>query len=200
MLQERKFQRVGGNETIQVDVRIVAATNRNLVDDVKSGRFREDLFYRLNVIHIDLPPLRLRAGDVVVLAEYFLEKYMTENHKPLRGLTDRAKAKIRTHLWPGNVRALENAIERAVVLTEGDWVDADDLPFEQSLTPVLEGLHIPGSTMAEVEKYVLLKTLEAVDGSTARAAEMLDIGVRTVQYRLNEYGIGRNKTAPPSKG
>ncbi len=188
VLQERSFQRVGGNDQILIDVRLVAATNRDLAADVRDGRFREDLYYRLNVVHIDMPPLRVRGGDVVVLANHFLRKFALENHKRVDGFTDKARTKIIAYRWPGNVRALENAIERAVVLCEGPIIDEADLPFESATDP-LGAIRIPGATMAEVERYAILKTLEAVEGSTAKAAELLDISVRTIQYRLHEYGL-----------
>ncbi len=192
VLQEKTFERVGGNEPITVDVRLIAATNRDLAADVREGRFREDLYYRLNVVHIDMPPLRLRGSDVLVLANHFLRKFAVENHKRVEGLTERARAKLLGHRWPGNVRALENAIERAVVLCEGALVDEDDLPFEAS--PEIEGpLRIPDATMGEIERHAILKTLEAVDGSTSRAAEILDISVRTIQYRLHEYGFTKGQ-------
>ncbi len=187
VLQDRTFERVGGNETVQVDVRVVAATNRDLAADVNAGRFREDLYYRLNVVHIEMPPLRIRGGDIFVLANHFLRKFAAENHKQVDGFTDGARSKILGHRWPGNVRALENAIERAVVLSEGTMIDEADLPFEttpDSLGPV----RIPGATMAELERHAILATLESVNGSTSKAAEILDISVRTIQYRLNEYG------------
>jgi two-component system response regulator HydG len=187
VLQERTFERVGGNESIQTDVRLVAATNRDLAADVAAGRFREDLYYRLNVVHIEMPPLRIRGGDILVLGNHFLRKFTEENHKRVDGFTDKARTKILAHRWPGNVRALENAIERAVVLCEGTKIDDTDLPFDtapESLGP----LRIPGATMAEIERHAILTTLEAVSGSTTKAAEILDISVRTIQYRLNEYG------------
>jgi two-component system, NtrC family, response regulator HydG len=187
VLQERAFQRVGGNESIHVDVRLIAATNRDLIADVREGRFREDLYYRLNVVGIEMPPLRLRGGDIIVLANHFLRKFADENHVRITGFTDEARAKLLTHLWPGNVRALENAIERAVVLCEGTTIDESDLPFE-SAPDALGPLRIPGSTLAEVERYTIRTTLEAVNWSTAKAAEILDVSVRKVQYRMSEYG------------
>ena len=190
VLQERSFERVGGNESVQVDVRLIAATNRDLAADVREGRFREDLFYRLNVVRIDMPPLRVRGGDILVLANHFLRKFTEENHVRIEGFTDKAKAKLLAHRWPGNVRALENAIERAVVLCEKNMIDDTDLPFEAT-TDALGPLRIPGATMAELERHAILTTLEAVGGSTAKAAEMLDISVRTIQYRLSEYGAAK---------
>jgi DNA-binding NtrC family response regulator len=187
VLQERTFERVGGNESIHVDVRLIAATNKDLASEVRERRFREDLYYRLNVVHVEMPPLRLRGNDVLVLAEHFLRKFARENQRQVQGLSPAARAKVLAHRWPGNVRELENAMERALVFTTGEVVEADALPFEA--VPVgSDGVRIPGATMAEIEKYAILATLDAVDGSTSRAAEMLDISVRTIQYRLHEYG------------
>jgi two-component system response regulator HydG len=187
VLQERTFERVGGNESVHVDVRLIAATNRDLPADVREGRFREDLLYRLNVVGIEMPPLRLRGGDITVLANHFLRKFAAENHADISGFTGEAKAKLLTHLWPGNVRALENAIERAVVLCEGTMIGESDLPFE-SAPDTLGALRIPGSTLAEIERHTIRATLEAVNWSTAKAAEILDVSVRKVQYRMSEYG------------
>ena len=192
VLQERAIERVGGNETLMVDVRVIAATNRDLTSEVSEGRFREDLFYRLNVVHLEMPPLRLRGNDVVVLADAFLRRFAEENQKPVDELTEAARAKIIGHRWPGNVRELENAIERAVVLCEGTRVEADDLPFEPA-QPMRGPIRVPGATMAEIERWAILATLEVTGGSTARAAEVLDISVRTVQYRLHQYGVGKEK-------
>jgi two-component system response regulator HydG len=193
VLQERSFERVGGNESLHVDVRLIAATNRDLLTDVRAGRFREDLFYRLNVIHIELPPLRLRDNDSLLLAQHFLKKFAQENHKQVEGLSDDARAKILGSRWPGNVRALENAIERAVVMCQGPTIEAQDIPIDDA-SDTHGPLRIPGATMQELERYAILKTLEAVHGSTSRAAEILNIGTRTIQYRLNEWGIPRHRS------
>ncbi|HEX7671424.1 MAG TPA: sigma-54 dependent transcriptional regulator [Polyangiaceae bacterium] len=192
VLQERAFERVGGNETVTVDVRVIAATNKDLTAELQEGRFREDLYYRLNVVHIEMPALRLRGSDIIVLAEHFLRKFTLENHKRIEGFTTEARTKLLGFRWPGNVRALENAIERAVVLTEGPLIGADDLPFEA--TPDgLGALRIPGATMAEIERYAITKTLEATGGSTTKAADILDMSIRTIQYRLHEYGMTKPK-------
>jgi len=188
VLQEKTFERVGGNESIKVDVRLVAATNKDLANEVREHRFREDLYYRLNVVHLQMPPLRLRGQDVATLADHFLRKFARENHRKIEGLSAAARAKLLAHRWPGNVRELENAMERAVVFSEGDWVEPDALPFE-AVPETAAGLRIPGASLAEIEKYAILTTLEAAEGSTARAAEILDISVRTIQYRLHEYGV-----------
>ncbi len=187
VLQERTFERVGGNEPIEVDVRLIAATNRDLAEDVQKGRFREDLYYRLNVVHVEMPPLRLRGHDVMVLAEHFLHRFAQENRKRVEGFSDDARTKIVAHRWPGNVREIENAIERAVVLCEGPLIAADDLPIDVAAPKGV--LRVPGATMAEIERHAILATLEATNGSTTKAAEMLDISVRTIQYRLHEYGM-----------
>ncbi len=189
VLQERAFERVGGNETIRVDVRLVAATNRDLVADVKSGRFREDLYYRLRVIQVDMPPLRERGADVMALAHHFLTRFAEENHKRIVGFTDAARTRLLSHRWPGNVRELENAMERAAVLAAGERIDASDLPNEMVDTSPQVGIAIPGSTMAEIERHAILRTLEANDWSTSKAAAALDISVRTIQYRLADYGV-----------
>ncbi len=188
VLQERTVERVGGNETIAVDVRVIAATNRDLSAEVREGRFREDLFYRLNVVHLEMPPLRLRGSDVLVLANAFLRRFAEDNSKPVEDFSEDARTKILAHRWPGNVRELENAIERAVVLCEGSKIEAGDLPFEAA-EPMRGAMRVPGSTMAEIERWAILATLEACEGSTTKAAELLDISVRTIQYRLHEYGL-----------
>jgi len=188
VLQEKTFERVGGNEAVKVDVRVVAATNKDLATEVRERRFREDLYYRLNVVHIEMPPLRLRGQDVATLAEHFLRKFARENHRQIDGLSPEARAKLVAHRWPGNVRELENAMERAVVFTEGQLVEAEALPFATN-PEVSDGIRIPGASMAEIEKHAILSTLEAAEGSTSRAAEILDISVRTIQYRLHEYGV-----------
>jgi two-component system, NtrC family, response regulator HydG len=188
VLQDRAFERVGGNETIEVDVRVIAATNRDLVKEVAEGRFREDLFYRLNVVHVEMPALRLRGSDILLMANHFLRRFARENHSAIEGFTERALTKLTSYDWPGNVRQLENAIERAVVLAAGPRIDEADLPFTAALDS-RGALRIPGATMAEIERHAILTTLESVGGSTAKTAEILDISVRTVQYRLHEYGL-----------
>ena len=195
-LQEREFERVGGNDTIRVDVRIVAATNRDLGQLVEDGRFREDLYYRLNVVRLDVPPLRMRPSDIPMLAEHFLRRCAEENEKPISGLTQRATEALLAHSWPGNVRELENAIEQAVVLCEEELVDVHDLPIAAARTEV-EPLRmmVPGVTMDEIERYAILRTLEACGQSPTKAAAMLGISRRTIQYRLQQWGLSR-----PSRG
>ncbi|HLH28384.1 MAG TPA: sigma-54 dependent transcriptional regulator [Acidimicrobiales bacterium] len=196
-LQEHEFERVGGNETVKVDVRVVAATNRDLMARVREGLFREDLYYRLNVVTIEMPPLRARGSDVALLAVHFLRRYAADNAKAVTGFTDEALARLARYPWPGNVRELENAIERAVVVSRGDAIRPEDLPPAvatpapapaRSSTPP-EGMPtVPGATLAEIERYAILRTLEATGGSTSKAAEMLGISPRKIQYKLREYG------------
>jgi len=187
-LQEREFERVGGNETLRVDVRVVAATNRVLEERVESGEFREDLFYRLNVVQLDVPPLRARRSDIPILAEHFLGKFAEENGRALEGFTDDALLALRLYPWPGNVRELENAIERAVVLTEGTRIEAVNLPSAQGQGDQQDlGVMIPGISLEELERMAIERTMDAVGGSTSKAAEILGISRRKIQYRLKEW-------------
>jgi DNA-binding NtrC family response regulator len=201
-LQEREFERVGGNQTIKVDVRVVAATHRDLAQEVKAGRFREDLFYRLNVVAIETPPLRARISDVPLLAARFLQKFTRENAKEIRGFTDDALHKLMQYSWPGNVRELENAIERAVVVCRQPEIGVQDLAphIVKNLGKSTDGMPvIPGATLAELERYAIQKTLEHTGGSTSRAAEMLGISARTIQYRLREYLEGDKSREEPKR-
>jgi len=188
---------VGGNETISVDVRVIAATNRDLKKMVEEGRFREDLFYRLNVINLEMPALRERPSDVPLLAAHFLRKFAAENGKQIGGFATEALELLSSYAWPGNVRELENVVERAVVMTQGRLVTLVDLP--QHLVPAKSraGLQIPGATMDEIERYAITRTLEATGGSTSRAADILQLSVRKIQYKLHEYESAP-KSARPS--
>jgi DNA-binding NtrC family response regulator len=186
-LQERQFERVGGNETVTVDVRIIAATNRDLRQMVADGKFREDLYYRLNVIAIEMPALRARPSDVPLLAGHFLRKYAEENGKKIDGFSDDALERLAAYHWPGNVRELENVVERAVVLAQTAQVTAAELPPNLVPAKGRAGLPIPGATMDEIERYAITKTLEMTGGSTSRAAEILGISVRKIQYKMHEY-------------
>lgn len=194
-LEEREFERVGGNRTYKVDVRIVAATHRDLRKKLDDGSFREDLYYRMNVIEIHIPPLRERVGDIPLLAHHFLRKYADANHKEIEALSDEVLALLLGHPWPGNVRELENAIERAVVLADGPKLAPTHFPTLRKLSgvslvpgvPDTGSVRIPGSTLHQIEREAIVRTLEAAGGSTSRAAEILQISTRKVQYRLKEY-------------
>ena len=200
-LQEHEFERVGGTQTIKVDVRVIAATNKDLTAEVKAGRFREDLYYRLHVVTIDMPALRVRKTDIPVLAKFFLDRYAKENAKEIAGFTSPTLDLLTSYDWPGNVRELENAIERAAVLAKGPYVDPSQLPA--NIRPVLGtpgAPMIPGSTMAELERFAILKTLEACGGSTSKAAKMLEISTRTIQYRLHQYNDAPRSSVPSVRG
>ena len=188
-LQEHEFERVGGTQTLRVDVRVIAATNRNLPDEVAKGRFREDLFYRLNVVALEMPALRDRRADIPALAKFFLDKFAKANGKTIDALSPQTLELLVSYDWPGNVRELENAIERAVVLTPGSQIEPRALPstVRPTATAVAGMPPIPGSTMAELERYAILETMKVCAGSTSKAAEMLGISARTIQYRLHEY-------------
>jgi two-component system response regulator HydG len=192
-LQERTFERVGGNETVKVDVRIIAATNRDLQAEVAAGKFREDLFYRLNVVNIEMPPLRARPSDLMPLATHFLARFAKENGKDIEGFADDAVERIGAYRWPGNVRELENIMERAVVLCDAPKLTAKHLPAGVGAASKT-GVRIPGSTMDEIERHAIISTLEACGGRTAQAAQMLDISVRKIQYKLHEYGVVLERT------
>ncbi len=198
VLQEHEFERVGGNQPIKVDVRLVAATNRDLKKMVEEGKFREDLYYRLNVINLRLPPLRKRADDIAALATHFLQQYAKEDGKEVQRFDDSTLRILRAYPWPGNVRELENVVERAVVMVDGPIVLPRHLPGEL-ITAAEEDSNvpqIPGSTLADIERHAILKTLEMVGGSTTRAAQILGISVRKIQYRLHDYAEAPKGAAP----
>ena len=199
-LQEKAFERVGGNETLRVDVRVIAATNRDLKKAIESGTFREDLFYRLNVVPIELPPLRDRKRDIPTLANFFLRRYATENGRTIEGIRDDALDALAHHAWPGNVRELENAIERAVVLCDGAHIERRHLP-SSILPQEAQGgpPPIPGTTIHDLERYAILRTLEACGGSTSKAAMILGVSARKIQYKLHDYGEGTETPKEPGE-
>ncbi len=197
-LQEKSFERVGGNETIKVDVRIIAATNRDLRAAIKAGTFREDLFYRLNVVPIELPPLRERRRDVPLLASFFLKKYADENGRAIDSISDDALEAFASYAWPGNVRELENVIERAVVLCDGPAVEKRHLPAPLRGGDAQDSAGsppVPGTSIYDLERWAILKTLEACGGSTSKAAMILGISTRKIQYKLHEYSTGKKEDA-----
>jgi two-component system response regulator HydG len=194
VIQEGAIEPVGGH-TLRVDVRVVAATNRNLNAEVQAGRFREDLFYRLNVIAVTAPPLRTRREDIPLLIDYFLAIYTHKNHKPSLSISGDAMAKLTDYSWPGNVRELENAVERAVVLSRGDTVSLGDLPEAVSLaeSTALDTLTFPiGTPLDEVEHRLIRETLKHTAGDKALAAQLLGISTRTIYRKLGDVeGAGR---------
>ena len=197
-LQEREFNRVGGETTIQVDVRVIAATNKNLIDQINMGTFREDLYYRLNVVELEVPPLSQRREDIPLLSRHFLEMFAAKNHKEIKGFTPAAMDNLIRYHWPGNVRELMNAVERAVVLARSNYLDEADFPFmKDSLiennrkdsvnpnAPLLQG-DVP---LEEIEKTAILKTLDAADGNKSEAARRLGITRKTLHKKLKAYGV-----------
>jgi len=189
VLQERAFERVGSSQTISVDVRVVATSNRNLMEFIDTGRFREDLFYRLNVIPVHLPALKDRKEDIALLVDHFIDKYNHENNKHVKGVSQLALKQLIKYNWPGNIRELENMIERAVVTTQVDILDENDFPVEMTIgesAPVEGGLKVP-MKLEDGNRYLILKTLEKYNGNKTRAAEALGVSTRTIRNKLAEY-------------
>jgi DNA-binding NtrC family response regulator len=197
ILQEHRFERVGGNETIEVNVRVIAATNKDLQVEMSSGRFREDLFYRLNVIPFHVPALRERRDDIPRLVERFLARYAAESGRPTRQITPKAMAKLRDYAWPGNVRELQNIVERAIVLSDSNTVTAEALPVE--LRRGLEEFHveIPDEQLSikqalaelvpRIERELITRALKLTNNNRTRAARLLEISHRSLLYKLKEY-------------
>ncbi|MDX6765715.1 MAG: sigma-54 dependent transcriptional regulator [Candidatus Methylacidiphilales bacterium] len=187
VLQEREFERVGGNKTIPVDVRVLATTNRNLKEEVRAGRFREDLYYRLNVVPIDLPPLRERGNDILHLAEHFLRSFSRKHGKAVRSFDAAVKSRLLAYSWPGNVRELQNAVERAVILAEaGTGLTVDDFAFPHH-EPSEGGPSFLGKTIDELEYEAIREGLKAQRGNRTRTAESLGISLRTLRNKLARY-------------
>ncbi len=195
VLQERELTRVGGEAVIKVDVRIITATNRSLPDLIKEGAFREDLYYRLNVIEVDMPPLRERREDIPLLAEHFRVFFAGQNRKELKGFTPGSMDHLIRYGWPGNVRELRNAVERGVVMATGEYLDLDDLPAlaTDGISPGDAALALQASagnvTLDEVEKSTILQTLEATEGNKSEAARRLGITRKTLHKKLKLYGV-----------
>jgi two-component system response regulator HydG len=195
VLQEREITRVGGEEAIKVDVRVIAATNKDLAQEIQAGHFREDLYYRLNVVGLTVPPLRERKEDIPLLAQYFMTRFAEKNRKPVKQITPQAMDRLLKHPWPGNVRELMNSIERAVVLSRSEYLDEQDLPTgarqdlsEEQVSPAAASLP-PDLPLDEVEKATILKTLESVKGNKSEAARRLGITRRTLHKKLKKYGV-----------
>jgi two-component system response regulator HydG len=194
VLQEHELQRVGGHEVIEVDVRLLAATNRVLEDEVKAGRFREDLYYRLNVVSLHVPSLKERREDVSALAEHFFNLFADKNNRKITGITPGCMDILLHYPWPGNVRELENAMERGVILMRGDYLDEESLPIpiqkwaaQESGAFMESDMHGLPSSLEEAEKLVILKTLDEVDGNKSEAARRLGITRKTLLSKLNKY-------------
>ncbi|MDR2898553.1 MAG: sigma-54 dependent transcriptional regulator [Spirochaetaceae bacterium] len=188
VLQDRKFERVGGEETIEVDVRLITATNKDLEKEIADGKFREDLYYRLNVVNIHVPPLRERKDDIPLLVTAFLQEFAQENGKDIEGIDARARAALYGYEWPGNIRQLRNCIESAVVMSTGKCITMDDLPPTLRQVTESDSIIIPmGTTMEEAEKTIIRQTLFANNGNKSKTADVLGIGRKTLHRKLEEY-------------
>jgi DNA-binding NtrC family response regulator len=190
-LEERTFKRVGGLTDIRLDVRVIAATNRDLEDEVKAGRFREDLFYRLQVMPIVLPPLRERPGDVALLAAWYIDRYNREFRKRVRGVSPEAQKLLEQYGWPGNVRELRNAIERAMLLTDALVLTPEDFTLAHAVQEAAFRLPVEGVNLEEVERQLLMQALERTGGNQTRAGALLGINRDQVRYRIEKFGLPR---------
>jgi len=191
VLQEKEFERIGSTSPISVDVRIIATSNRNLKEEIREKRFREDLFYRLNVINIHIVPLRERLEDIPLLVNHFIQKYNEENHKAVESVEESVLRLFMKYHWPGNVRELENFMERAIVTCGSKLLTLADFPGDLALGKLADEVPQfgPGMTLADGEKYLILKTLQKYDGNKTKAAEALNITPRTIRNKLAEYNI-----------
>ncbi len=190
VLQEKMFERVGGEQTMEVDVRVITATNRDLEKEIAEGRFREDLFYRLNVVRIHVPPLRERKDDLPLMISAFVKEFARENGKVIESIEPKARQALYAYDWPGNVRQLRNCIESSVVMATGTVITLDELPPSIRDMDEVPAISIPvGSTMADAEREVILQTLAAQNGNKSRTAEVLGIGRKTLHRKLDEYGF-----------
>jgi two-component system response regulator HydG len=204
VLQERSVRPVGGTEDHSFDVRLLAATNQDLEDSVEAGRFRQDLLFRINVIQVDVPPLRARGNDVLLLAQHFIEQTARRSQRPVKGLTSAVADKLVSYSWPGNVRELQNSIERAVALTEHEKIVVEDLPEKvrdyRSATIMIDS-HDPGEllSMDQVEKRYINRVLEAVGGNKAQASRILGFDRKTLYRKLERYCLGDNQEGCTAK-
>ncbi len=195
-LEEKTFRRVGGSAEIQVDVRVIAATHRNLEEHVREGRFRDDLYYRLNVLRIEVPPLRARGSDIALLAQHFVETFGREFKRPVKTLSPAAEATLRTHTWPGNVRELRNLVERAVLLAEDDLLQPSDFESLHAQAALGNGhgtfsLPPDGVQLEEVEKSLVVQALERASGNQTRAAALLGLHRDQIRYRIEKFGLAK---------
>ena len=188
VLQDKRFERVGGEETLEVDVRVIAATNRDLEAEIAAGRFREDLYYRLNVVHIHVPPLRDRRDDIPLLITAFLQEFAKENGKTIEGIDSRARSALYKFDWPGNIRQLRNCLESAVVMSSGPIIKLEDLPPSIAGSSQTDIIEVPaGIPMSEAEKMLILQTLALNKGNKTKTADILGIGRKTLHRKLDEY-------------
>jgi two-component system, NtrC family, response regulator AtoC len=195
-IQEQEFERVGGTKLIKVKIRFISTTNRNIQNAINDKSFRKDLYYRLNVVPIYIPPLRQRPKDIFALSKYFIERFCIENNKPIKKLSNSAINKLLIYPWPGNVRELANIIERTVVLNSNDIIEAENICLDIASKQVVKNIHIDneislpiGSTLHEAEKKILLATLKAQNFNKTKTAKILKISIRTLRNKLNQYKL-----------
>jgi DNA-binding NtrC family response regulator len=187
VLQESEIDRLGGKYPVPVDVRVVATTNIKIEDQVREGKFRKDLYYRLNVVPLRIPPLRERASDIAPLAQFFLEKYSSENGSFVNAFTPDALRKLKEHSWPGNVRELQNVVQRAVLISESPTIGPDNITLDMGEQDTGAGPELSLMPLSELEKMMIHKALSTFDGNRTKAAEILGISVRTLRNKLHEY-------------
>jgi two-component system, NtrC family, response regulator AtoC len=200
-LEEKTFKRVGGLADVRVDVRVVAATNRNLEAEVEAGKFREDLFYRLQVMPILLPPLRERTGDIPLLVSYYIDRYNREFKKRVRGTAPEAMALLEQYRWPGNIRELRNTIERAMLLMDREWIEPDDLTtLSRSAAPMQFRLPVNGLVLEDVERQLVMQALERAGGNQTHAGLLLGINRDQVRYRIEKFGLTKTPAAATPAG
>ncbi len=193
VLEEKTFKRVGGNQDIRVDVRVIAATNRNLEEEVKAGRFRQDLFYRLNVLPIALPPLRQHLDDVPALLAFYIDSFNHEFRKNVKGVAPSAMKALQTYGWPGNIRELRNAVERAMLLASSQWLEVADFPLTtgSGVSPVGYELPPGGVDLESLEHSLVIQALERSGGNQTKAAMLLGMNRDQIRYRIEKYGLAR---------
>jgi len=197
-LEEKSFKRVGGTTDLRVDVRVIAATNRNLEDEVRRGRFREDLYYRLNVLPIPLPPLRQRSEDIPLLVNFYVDSYNAEFRKHIKRVSAAGMERLRSYPWPGNIRELRNAVERAMLLAERDELTPDDFPMAGSTAAHLsEGVDLPASgiDLEQLERSLVIQALERCGWNQTRAAALLGLNRDQIRYRIEKFKLERTAKA-----
>jgi DNA-binding NtrC family response regulator len=195
-LEEKAFKRVGGSADVRVDVRVIAATNRDLEDAVRQGRFREDLYYRLNVMQVMLPPLRERSADVALLVNYYIDVFNREFRKQVRGATPQALGLLKAYRWPGNVRELRNAVERAMLLTDDEWLPADMLPLATAPPSTAQTMELPddGVNLEALERELVVQALKRTGGNQTKAAALLGLNRDQIRYRIEKFGLDKPAT------
>jgi DNA-binding NtrC family response regulator len=195
-LEEKAFKRVGGSVDVHVDVRVIAATNRDLEEAVRHGRFREDLYYRLNVMQVVLPPLRERSSDVPLLVNYYIDVFNREFRKQVRGATPQALELLKAYRWPGNVRELRNAVERAMLLSDGEWLPADMLPLVAARPSAAQTMELPddGVNLEALERELVVQALRRTGGNQTKAATLLGLNRDQIRYRIEKFGLDKPAT------